>query len=147
MVTMLEDAGLDRMLEINAAELMLAGKPRHHLEAKLLSCARTLDDSDARIERVIEMSASANRGADLVERGRIVAEAVSISDDGEEILGASQSSQRRGLGRLEDEHPGALGHRANSELRRARNLGLDLAPCDRLEARLRLHDVDAGAGA
>ena len=97
MVTMLEDAGLDRMLEIDAAELMLAGKPRHHLEAKLLARARTLHDSDARVQRVIEMSASANRGADLVERVRIVAEAVSISDDREEILGASQSSQRRGL--------------------------------------------------
>ena len=67
MVAMLEDASLDRVLEIDAAELMLTGEPRDHLEAQLLARARPLYDSDASIQCGIEMSASANHRANLVE--------------------------------------------------------------------------------
>src|ERR1700733_13859434 len=67
MVAMLEDAGLDRVLEIDRAKLMLAGQPRDYLEAQLLSSARALDDRDPRIQRIIKMSAAANGGADFIE--------------------------------------------------------------------------------
>src|ERR1700676_3124084 len=64
MVAMLEDAGFDRVLEIDAAKLMLAGQPRYHLEAQFLSRARSLDDRDPRLQRLVEMSTSANGSAD-----------------------------------------------------------------------------------
>ncbi len=93
MVAMLEDAGLDSVLEIDATKLMIAGKSRNHFEAKFFSRARSLDDRDARIQRLVEMSASADGGANLVQRGRIVIEAVTVRHHREKILGASQSRQ------------------------------------------------------
>src|SRR5580658_6497081 len=142
MIVALGDSALDGVLEVAALELMLALEARDHAKAQAPAGARTRQSADPRRDRFGDERRLARRRANPIERGAAAVESRAIAGECKQILSAAQAAQWLRARCAEDHHPGAIVNQPARHFARSGYSRGYLAPGDRLEAGLRLRDID-----